>query len=299
MRVRPGHPWAWQVCRFQLHPVNFPLDFPETLVTRCKVHSPWCVTVALGQVSQPNKLQGRTQDPLQATGCFFGFQDIFSSLPLWQLLRAKFFAPSRYFVKVAWGWTFILLLPFIALTNYHLTGKAGVVLKRLCILLVGTAIWYVSTSVFLHIEYFTGSCYKSPALESVQKEYNSKEDCRKGGGFWHGFDISGHSFLLTYCALVIVEEMAVLQEVTMDRSHSLYFTLTSLVVALGCLAYIWIWMFFCTAVYFHDLSQKVFGTLFGLVGWYGTYGFWYLKPFSPGLPPQSTSLNLKQDSYKK
>ncbi|XP_068928418.1 acyl-coenzyme A diphosphatase FITM2 [Petaurus breviceps papuanus] len=204
-----------------------------------------------------------------------------------------------YFVKVAWGWTFILLLPFIALTNYHLTGKAGVVLRRLCTLLVGTVIWYVSTNVFLHIEHYTGSCYKSPALESIRKEYNSKEECHKGGGFWHGFDISGHSFLLTYCALVIVEEMVVLQEVKIDRSHGLHFTLTSLVVALGCLVYIWVWMFLCTAVYFHDLSQKVFGTLFGLVGWYGTYGFWYLKPFSPGLPPQSSSLNLKQDSYKK
>ncbi|XP_072489768.1 acyl-coenzyme A diphosphatase FITM2 [Notamacropus eugenii] len=204
-----------------------------------------------------------------------------------------------YFVKVAWGWTFILLLPFIALTNYHLTGKAGVVLRRLCILLVGTLIWYISTSVFLHIEHYTGNCYKSPALESIQREYNSKVECRQGGGFWHGFDISGHSFLLTYCALVIVEEMAVLQEVKIDRSHGLYFTLTSLVVALGCLVYIWIWMFLCTAVYFHDLSQKVFGTLFGLLGWYGTYGFWYLKPFSPGLPPQSSCLNLKQDSYKK
>ncbi|XP_001369747.1 acyl-coenzyme A diphosphatase FITM2 [Monodelphis domestica] len=204
-----------------------------------------------------------------------------------------------YFVKVAWGWTFILLLPFIALTNYHLTGKAGVVLRRLCTLLVGTVIWYVTTTVFWKIEHYTGNCYKSSALESIQKEFNSKEECRKGGGFWQGFDISGHSFLLTYCVLSIVEEMAVLQDVKMDRNHNMHFALTSLVVALGCLTYIWVWMFLCTSVYFHDLSQKVFGTLFGLVGWHGTYGFWYRKPFSPGLPPQSSSLNLKQDSYKK
>ncbi|XP_040104931.1 acyl-coenzyme A diphosphatase FITM2 [Oryx dammah] len=204
-----------------------------------------------------------------------------------------------YFVKVAWAWTFCLLLPFIALTNYHLTGKAGLVLRRLSTLLVGTAIWYVCTAIFSNIEHYTGSCYQSPALEGERKEHQSKQQCHGEGGFWHGFDISGHSFLLTFCALMIVEEMAVLHEVKTDRNHRLHAAITTLVVALGFLTFIWVWMFLCTAIYFHNLSQKVFGTLFGLLGWYGTYGCWYLKSFSPGLPPQSSSLNLKQDTYKK
>ncbi|KAF5917519.1 acyl-coenzyme A diphosphatase FITM2 [Diceros bicornis minor] len=203
-----------------------------------------------------------------------------------------------YFVKMAWAWTFSLLLPFIALTNYHLTGKAGLVLRRLSTLLVGTAIWYVCTTLFSNIEHYTGSCFQSPALEGLRNEHQSKQQCHGEGGFWHGFDISGHSFLLTFCALMIVEEMAVLHEVRTDRSHCLHAAITSLAVALGFLTFIWVWMFLCTAVYFHNLSQKVFGTLFGLLGWYGTYGFWYLKSFSPGLPPQSSSLNLKQHSYK-
>ncbi|XP_066243860.1 acyl-coenzyme A diphosphatase FITM2 [Saccopteryx leptura] len=206
---------------------------------------------------------------------------------------------NMYFVKVAWAWTLSLLLPFIALTNYHLTGKAGLVLRRLSTLLVGTAIWYVCTAIFSSVEHYTGSCYQSPALEGIRKEQRSKQQCHREGGFWHGFDISGHSFLLTFCALMIVEEMAVLQELKTDRSQGLHTAITSLVVALGFLTFIWVWMFLCTAVYFHDLPQKVLGTLFGLLGWYGTYGFWYLKSFSPGLPPQSSSLNLKRDSYKK
>ncbi|XP_062060219.1 acyl-coenzyme A diphosphatase FITM2 [Lepus europaeus] len=204
-----------------------------------------------------------------------------------------------YFVKMAWAWTFCLLLPFIALTNYLLTGKAGLVLRRLSTLLVGTAIWYVCTALFSTIEHYTGRCYQSPALDGLRQEPQSKQQCQREGGFWHGFDISGHSFLLAYCALVVVEEMAVLREVKTERGHSLHAAVTALVVALGLLTLIWVWMFLCTAVYFHDFSQKAFGTLFGLLGWYGTYGFWYLKPFSPGLPPQSTSLSLKRDSYKK
>ncbi|XP_006881611.1 PREDICTED: fat storage-inducing transmembrane protein 2 [Elephantulus edwardii] len=199
-----------------------------------------------------------------------------------------------YFVKVAWGWTFCLLLPFIALTNYHLTGKPGQVLRRLSTLLVGTAVWYVCTALFCSVEHYTGSCYRSPALEVVRREHPSKQQCLGAGGFWHGFDISGHSFLLTYCALMIVEEMAVLHAVKTDRSHRHHKAITTLVIALGTLTFIWVLMFLCTAVYFHDFLQKVFGTMFGLLGWYGTYRCWYLKSFSPGLPPRSSSFHLKQ-----
>ncbi|XP_008849226.1 fat storage-inducing transmembrane protein 2 [Nannospalax galili] len=206
---------------------------------------------------------------------------------------------NMYFVKMAWAWTVFLLLPFIALTNYHLTGKTSLVLRRLSTLLVGTAIWYVCTALFSNIEHFTGSCYQSPALEGIREECQSKQQCHREGGFWYGFDISGHSFLLSFCALMIVEEMAVLQEVKMDRSHCLHIATTILVVALGFLTLIWMWMFLCTAIYFHNLTQKVFGTSFGLLGWYGTYKYWYLKSFSPGLPPQTSSLTLKRDTYKK
>ncbi|XP_005304720.2 acyl-coenzyme A diphosphatase FITM2 [Chrysemys picta bellii] len=199
-----------------------------------------------------------------------------------------------YFVKLAWAWTFWLLLPFIAITNYRLSRNVLGTLRRISTLLVGTVAWYVCTSLFLHIEDFTGSCYKSPALDVLFQEHLSKWQCRQGGGFWHGFDISGHSFLLTYCALMIVEEMAVLRVLNTDRSPRVHAVVNALFVALSFLTLIWVWMFFCTALYFHDFSQKLFGTLVGLSAWYGTYRFWYLKSFSPGLPPQNTSLSSKK-----
>ncbi|XP_075384836.1 acyl-coenzyme A diphosphatase FITM2 isoform X1 [Tenrec ecaudatus] len=206
---------------------------------------------------------------------------------------------NMYFVKVAWAWTFILLLPFIALTTYQLTGKPGLVLRRLTTLLVGTAIWYGCTTFFYKVEHYTGSCYGSPTLDGLRRELGSKQQCHGAGGFWHGFDISGHSFLLTFCALMIVEEMAVLHGVKTQRKQRLHAAITGLVIALGALTFLWVLMFLCTAVYFHDFAQKVFGTLFGLLGWYGTYGFWYLKAFSPGLPPQSSGFSSKRDNYKK
>uniref|UniRef100_A0A8D0HCY5 Fat storage inducing transmembrane protein 2 n=1 Tax=Sphenodon punctatus TaxID=8508 RepID=A0A8D0HCY5_SPHPU len=204
------------------------------------------------------------------------------------------------FVKLSWAWTFWLLLPFIGVTNYHVTQNALGVLRRLSHLLVGTIIWYICTAAFMHIENLTGNCYKSPALDVLHQEHLNKQHCHQGGGFWHGFDISGHSFLLSYCALMIVEEMAVLRGLYTDRNPRLHAVVNALVLALSFLVLIWVSMFFSTALYFHDFSQKLFGALIGLSAWYGTYKFWYLKPFSPGLPPQSACLTSKNPaSYQK
>lgn len=199
-----------------------------------------------------------------------------------------------FFVKLAWAWTFWLMLPFIAITNYCLSQNILGMLRRLSTLLVGTMIWYICTTFFLYVEDFTGSCYKSPALDVQFREHLSKRQCHQGGGFWHGFDISGHSFLLSFCALMIVEEIAVLRVLNTNRNLRLHTVVNALFVALSFLTLIWVWMFFCTAVYFHDFSQKLCGTLVGLSAWYGTYRFWYLKSFSPGLPPQIVSLSSKK-----
>ncbi|XP_044296239.1 acyl-coenzyme A diphosphatase FITM2 [Varanus komodoensis] len=200
------------------------------------------------------------------------------------------------FVKFAWAWTFILLLPFISITNYLVTRNILVVFQRLTTLMVGTAVWYACTCVFLYIEDLTGTCYKSPALDIQLLEHLNKLQCQKAGHFWHGFDISGHSFLLSYCALMIVEEMAVMHSVTTSQGSRLHRAVSILFLALSCLTLIWLLMFLTTAIYFHDFFQKFFGTLVGLFAWYGTYRFWYLKPVSPGLPPQRTSFQKSNHS---
>ncbi|XP_020644939.3 acyl-coenzyme A diphosphatase FITM2 [Pogona vitticeps] len=196
-----------------------------------------------------------------------------------------------YFVKFAWAWTLFLLLPFIGITHYLVTRNPIVVAQRLSSLLAGTAIWYACTGVFLHIEDLTGSCYRSSDLDHLLKEHPSKQQCQQAHGFWHGFDISGHCFLLSYCILMITEEITVMHSVKTSQDPRLQRIVSILFLALSCLLLIWVWMFFTTAVYFHDISQKVFGTLVGLLAWCGTYRFWYLKPFSPGLPPRRTSLS--------
>ncbi|XP_018430052.1 PREDICTED: fat storage-inducing transmembrane protein 2 [Nanorana parkeri] len=191
-----------------------------------------------------------------------------------------------YFVKLSWGWTLSLLLPFIGLTNYIVTRSVPAVFRRISTLLVGTLIWYAFTNVFTYIENATGSCHVSETQLQNTTEHGDKRACIKSGGLWVGFDISGHSFLLPYCVLMILEEAAILRDERIKR-HRMKPLIHALVVSLGVLGLIWALMFFCTSIYFHTPLQKVFGTFFGILSWYITYRLWYLKTFSPGLPPTS------------
>ncbi|NXN95488.1 FITM2 protein, partial [Rhinopomastus cyanomelas] len=223
-------------------------------------------------------------------------------------LRNKRNPLNMYFVKMAWAWTLWLLLPFITLTTYQFaktkllcgpTKSILMVLRRLSALLVGTAIWYVCTGLFIYIENLTGTCTASAKVSEPLRVYATKQECHQDNGIWNGFDISGHCFLLSYCALMIVEEVAVLEGLSIDQNSKLRVVINSLFVSLCFLTVIWVFMFLCTALYFHDFSQKLLGALIGVSAWYGTYRVWYLKPFSPGLPLPNIPLSSKKYSYSR
>ncbi|KAM3922729.1 acyl-coenzyme A diphosphatase FITM2 isoform 2-T2 [Leptodactylus fuscus] len=202
-----------------------------------------------------------------------------------------------YFVKVSWGWTFLCLLPFIALTSYVATRSLSAVFRRLGALLVGTMIWFTCTKFFMAIENATGTCYNSSVVLEIRPEYTDKRLCITNGGFWDGFDISGHSFLLPYCTLMILEEVVAAHFVRFEKSWQRHL-INILTLSLAFLVLVWIFMFFCTAIYFHDFSQKLLGTSSGILGWYVTYKQWYLTPYSPGLPLRSTTKEGKRGYSK-
>ncbi|KAG7520034.1 fat storage-inducing transmembrane protein 2 [Solea senegalensis] len=219
-----------------------------------------------------------------------------SALKYLELVPQTYFSSSRnalnvYFVKVSWGWTLLLLTPFLLLSNSSFSRSVSFLGRRLLSLVVATAIWYVCTETFFYIEDMTGSCYETGTMDV--KEFTSKFTCRRAGFHWDGYDISGHSFILSYSALFIMEEIAPMASMkTASMSTLPKMVLNLLYVALNLIIIIWLWMFTCTSVYFHDQSQKWLGTISGLLPWYLTYRVWYLKPFSPGLPPQ---LHPKQE----
>ncbi|XP_051887062.1 acyl-coenzyme A diphosphatase FITM2 isoform X2 [Pristis pectinata] len=200
---------------------------------------------------------------------------------------------ARYFVKFSWGWTVGLLLPFIFTSNYFVQRDVLYALRRITSCVVGTVVWFLSTRIFHIVENFTGECFESQNM-TVLHEFENKHACSKQGHLWIGFDISGHSFLLSYCVLMIIEETAIMNElhkVEQKPGKATSTIIKSLFIALNALFLLWIWMFFCTAVYFHDLPQKIIGTIFGISAWYLTYKLWYKKRFSPGLPPEIGNKN--------
>ncbi|XP_041755596.1 acyl-coenzyme A diphosphatase FITM2-like [Coregonus clupeaformis] len=180
-----------------------------------------------------------------------------------------------YFVKVSWGWTLLLFTSYKSLTF---------ALRRLSSLVVATAIWYTFTEAFSYIEGATGTRHvpESEAMDQVphHDEITSKWRYMKAGGQWDGYAISGHSFIPSYSALIIAEEMEpMVNMMKKDRNT----VLDLLYVSLNWIVIIWIWMFVCTSVHFHDFSEKFLRTVLGILLWFVTYRIWYPMPLSPGL----------------
>ncbi|XP_030223450.1 acyl-coenzyme A diphosphatase FITM2 [Gadus morhua] len=214
-----------------------------------------------------------------------------SVLKEFQLVPPSYFSGPKtflnvYLVKVGWGWTLLLLTPFLLLSNSALNRDVAFLLRRVLSLVTATACWFVCTETFLYIENVTGSCFATAALDVSHTDLMSKTSCVRAGLHWHGFDVSGHSFLLLYSSLFIMEETAPMAHLKTASLSTLPRVVVQLLyIALNVLVVVWIFMFVCTSVYFHDPSQKLVGSLCAILAWHGTYRVWYLRPWSPGLPP--------------
>lgn len=103
------------------------------------------------------------------------------------------------FVKWSWGWTLTFVSLFVGLTSFTTScGRKDIIKNQGIRLVIGTLVWFCCTTLFEIIEHRSGIC-------SVTK-YLSKGSCAAKGFRWRGFDISGHTFLLIWNNLFIVEE---------------------------------------------------------------------------------------------
>ena len=211
-------------------------------------------------------------------------------------LPISFFTNKRnffntYMVQFGWGWTFSTLAGFIYYTsNTYCCGDKFLIKKHLARLLVGTFWWFFCTTLFGYIENVTGFC------STVEIDHYNKKICVAAGGTWKGFDISGHAFLLIFCSLLICEEAKCIYgweripEILQDEEDNNHGTLTKSQIAdmrksytehlgyvrgflsgLTMLVMVWDVMLMSTVLYFHNMPQKLIGTLFAGLGWYITY----------------------------
>ncbi|CAB3386006.1 Hypothetical predicted protein [Cloeon dipterum] len=222
---------------------------------------------------------------------------------------------NQYFVKLGWGWTLFLTVPFVALTSFTVCcGRRQRVLKQLTRILVATISWYCWTNLFTYIETNYGKCYVNKP-----EAFETKRKCLEGGFFWHGLDISGHAFILVYSSLVLVEEARAIigwdsiddlirneefvrnendndpniarplqaltdAELTVLKSSYNKFSsaVRGLFVAIAVLTCIWDVMLFGTALYHHVMVEKFLGGCVAVLTWFLTYKCWYSGSMRPG-----------------
>lgn len=242
---------------------------------------------------------------------------------------------NQYFVKIGWGWTLALMVPFVSMTADVITSsypkdaspeelsngdanqatnpplsvkdKAVNVLPDLMRVAINTAIWYVSTSLFVTIDTATGSCVDHPGKGRVA--------CYKAGGRWSGFDISGHTFLLMFSTLSLLSEATIMsgweplgnllsekkqhyhkkslgehrQQVAYER-YSPFIRVNFVLITFICL--LWDFMLMQTALYYHSMIQKAVAGLWAVGAWFVAYKVIYeieaLAPIvrSPLRPPK-------------
>ena len=190
---------------------------------------------------------------------------------------------NTVFVKRGWGWTVVFLLGYImCITIKQKINNIYIFIRQISRLVVYTIEWYIFTELFQYIHKMTGKCLGSNTTDNITA-------CVKEGFIWNGFDISGHTYILTLMTLIINNELnktfslniGIGSEEGSEQISKEYVILWKkiprnvidslleiLSVSLVLLMILWEIMLFFTCAYFHTLVQKLLGILLGLFSFY-------------------------------
>lgn len=220
-------------------------------------------------------------------------------------------AINSLLVKWSWGWSLLCLFPSVMLTAFLYSGlQLRQVLLHFSRLVVAHWVWFSFTRAFVFLDSAVGSCSDSVST--------TRSQCVQENNSWSGFDISGHTFLLTYCVYVLTEEVSGLrQEVwgeydsclemeyravnkltgvvaVLPRLHKLTSPLAhSLELFAAALMTVWVTMVITTSLYFHSIPEKLIGGMCSWLAWQLTYGWLYGKAYMPIRPDQGLLHPLK------
>ncbi|XP_056649068.1 acyl-coenzyme A diphosphatase FITM2 [Diorhabda sublineata] len=232
---------------------------------------------------------------------------------------------NKVFVKFAWGWNLTLIVPFIILTSvtYCCGNKQKILKNHMPRILIATFFWWFWTSLFNFVEASLGRC--------ANKDFDSKILCLREGHVWNGFDLSGHSFILIYGSLFLIEETRCIvnwdaikdyirleeyQRQTRDsngkpnplrnltdselkevKTNYEKFTpyIRLLFVLVAVIQILWDVMLISTMLYYHIMIEKFLGGAFAILTWFFTYRVWYTKQsLLPRLPGDGTFKYIKR-----
>jgi hypothetical protein len=187
---------------------------------------------------------------------------------------------NQYFVKFGWFWTSLIFLIY-AMKVIHVNNRVQAA-KSVIRWILATLYWYFITQQFFgpsiidRIFVFTGGrCYDK--YHSETKVYEAYI-CKSGGGRWSGgYDLSGHCFLLIHASLLLWEEISAFTyrpenwEIAREKEKIIS-------GILGFFLLLWWFMLGVTAIYFHDFSEKLTGTILGVLYWALYNYICYVRP---------------------
>lgn len=166
---------------------------------------------------------------------------------------------NQKMVKWGWGWTLYSLLAMSFIIN--LTEKN--IMKNMFrnftrIFIMGTSVWFVGTQLTFKIGDITGHCLD--ANLSRVAGVMSRRSCRAlaGESTWAAFDISGHTFLLTWCLYLTSVEFKLFNTFRF-KTHPFLIELIAFLLAgwIAVLNLLWLIMLVSTQLFFHSFIEKV------------------------------------------
>lgn len=251
-----------------------------------------------------------------------------ATIPKMYLSRSDNFF-NRYFVKFAWGWNLLLIIPFVVFTTYiYCCGQKRRIIKdHLLRIVIATFFWWFWTTLFNIIEASFGRC--------GQRSFRTKAVCLQSGNVWNGFDISGHSFILIYGSLFLIEEARCIENwdsikdyLRLENHHRLsnessqnlnplrnldndqikelqfYYkkytpTIRTLFITITLFQLMWDVMLICTMLYYHVMIEKFLAGVIAVLTWFVTYRIWYAHPkLIPSLPGDGVFQIYEKESNK-
>ena len=208
-----------------------------------------------------------------------------------------------FFVKWSWAWTMTLVGSFLYLTaQVYCCGNKARIRSHFIRLLLATLMWMLWTNLFVFVEESHGFCNLALAK-------SSRKNCAAKGGVWSRFSISGHTFILIYCTLIIMEEAKALsgwenirdhlrneehsrssstdtgvmtpldnlKQEQLDYIKEKYEKFTPYVrvifITMTFLTIIWDVMLVSTVLYFHTTPEKFIASIISVLIWFFSYRF--------------------------
>lgn len=152
---------------------------------------------------------------------------------------------NQWFVKLGWFWTCAFMIPLI-FSCIRVDDRRNVALAIFRIILSST-LWYLSVNFFQILDNTIG------------------------------FDISGHTFLLTFSNLLLSSEMKhseTMSEIN-DMKHTSAISPKSLKLPLLALQTLWDFMLLQTTLYYHTILQKAIALVWAICAWYLVHSMFY------------------------